>query len=367
MPKLKILAVHNVGFSDTDKESGVQIWRIYRPLEELKKHVDWQIDYQKSFIKDIAKYKDLSEFTPEEVRAAVKHLGQYDIIFSSYHADAAAHALMFEVHHKYGTKFILDDDDNTFAIEAENPFWAHMSHEHAFIMQRIARTSKYITTTTEVLADVFRKRTEVDAKIFVLPNYIPDTYQSPPPSNGDKLVIGYFGGAGHYIDFEQTGIVPALRRIMHDYKHVHFTSIGVPIEEYLPRARYHLKDVIYGRKFVTDLYPTMQFDIGVAPLRQTTFAEGKSNIKWQEYSRMGAVFVGSNVGPYKALSPDEAILTENTEEAWYNALKTAVDDAELRKSLVSNSQADLQANWRMEAEQNWMKYKLMFEEVYNDN
>lgn len=366
MPKkLKILAIHNIGFDPSDKESGVQIWRIWRPLEELKKHVDWQVDYQKTFIKDIEKYKDLSEFTEAEVEAAGKHLGSYDIVYCSYHADWAAHCLMMAVANRYGTKFILDDDDNTFAIEPENPFWVNMSHEKAFYMQRILRTSRYITTTTQNLADVFRARNEADAKIYVLPNYIPDTYQSPKPNNGDKLVIGYFGGSGHYIDFEQTGIVPALRRIMHEFKNVHFKSIGVPITEYLPRARYHLEDVIYGRKFVTEKFPTMQFDIGIAPLRQTIFADGKSNIKYQEYARMGAAFVASNVGPYKTTPKGAGLLVENTEDAWYAALKELVENKAKRQKLVETAQADVQANYRLE--DHWQDYKKLFEEIANDN
>lgn len=364
MPKkLKILAIHNVGFSDNGKESGVAIWRLWRPLEELKKHTDWQIDYQKTFIKDIEKYKDLSEFTEEEVEAAGKHLGSYDIVFSSYHADAAAHALMMAVSNRYGTKFVLDDDDNTFAIEEENPFWVNMNHEHAFIMQRINRTSKYICTTNENLAEVFRTRNEENAKIYVIPNYIPDTYQSPKPNNGDKIVIGYFGGSGHYIDFEETGIVPALRQIMHEHKNVHFVSVGVPIKEYLPKARYHLKDVVFGRKFVTDLFPTMQFDIGLAPLRQTIFAEGKSNIKWQEYTRMGAAFVGSDVGPYKTLKEGTGILVQNNEEAWYQALKDLVESKSKRQQLVTAAQKEL-LNWRLE--DHWQEYKKMFEEIYDE-
>lgn len=366
MPKkLKILAIHNIGFDKSDKESGVQIWRIWRPLEELKKHVDWQIDYQKSFIKGIEQYKDLSEFTEEEVEKAGQHLGTYDIVYYSYHADWAAHCLMMAVASRYGTKFIIDDDDNTFAIEPENPFWVHMGHDKAFYMQRILRTSPYITTTTQNLADVFKQRTEADAKIYVLPNYIPDTYQAPKPNNGDKLVIGFFGGAQHYIDFEETGVAQALQRIMHEYKHVHVTSVGVPIETYLPKARYHLRDVVYGRKFVTDLFPTMQFDIGIAPQRQTIFADGKSNIKWQEYTRMGAAFVGSNVGCYKGLKPGTGLLVNNTEEDWYKALKTLVEDEDKRRKQVSEAQKELQANWRLE--DHWQDYKKMFEEVANDN
>lgn len=367
MPKkLKILAIHNVGFDEADKESGVHIWRIWRPLEELKKHVDWQIDYQKTFIKDIDEYKDLSEFAEAEVDAAGAHLGTYDIVFASCHVDFAAHCFMMAVSKRYGTKFIIDDDDNSFAIEPENPFWTRMTHEHVFYMQRIMRTSPYICTTNDNLAEVFKKRTECDAKIYTIPNYIPDTYKQTEPDNGDKIVIGYFGGSQHWIDLEATGVAEALQRVMHEHKNVHVKSIGVPIQTYLPRARYHLEDVKYGRKFVTELFPTMQFDIGLAPIRQSIFSDGKSNIKWQEYTRMGAAFVGSNTGPYKSLKPGTGLLVENTEEAWYKALKSVVEDAEKRRALVTAARKELAANWRLEDPKNWGKYKTMFEEIAND-
>lgn len=360
---MKILAIHNVGFADNPKESAVQIWRIWRPLEELKKHVDWQIDYQRTFIKDIDKYKDLNEFTSEEVEKAGEHLGTYDIVFSSYHVDAAAHSLMMAVSKRYGTKFILDDDDNTFAIDPENPFWANMSHDDAFVMQQIVRSSQYITTTTEILAEVIRKRA-TDAKVFVLPNYIPDSYKETEPEDNGRIDIGFFGGAAHYIDFEQTGLLPALARIMHKYKNVHFTSIGVPVKHYLPKARYHLRDVTYGRKFVTELFPTMRFDIGIAPLRQTIFGESKSNIKWQEYTRMGAAFVGSNVGPYRGIPKMHGLLVQNDEHSWYEALESLVTNEQKRKRMVAAARKELAENWRLE--DNWVKYKEMFEEVHND-
>lgn len=359
---MRILAITNVGFSK--KESAVQIWRVWRPLEELKKHVDWTIDYQPTFIKDIDKYKNLAEFTDEEIEKAGEHLGTYDIVFSSYHADAGAFSLMMAVSNRYGTKFILDDDDNSFAIDATNPVWLTLKEDDVHKMQIIARNAPYICTTTKSLAKVFQDRTEVAAKVFVIPNYIPYSYQSQTPDNGEKLIIGYFGGAAHWIDLDTTGVLPALQKIMHEYKNVHFHSYGVPIEQYLPRARYHLKDVIYGREFVTKLFPQMQFDIGIAPLKQTIFAEGKSNIKWQEYTRMGAAFVGSDVGPYKKLK--HGVTVENTEEAWYKALKELIDNAKQRRQMVQAAQTELYDNWRLEDEKNWTKYKAMFEEVHND-
>ena len=69
---MKILAIHNIVKGNENKMSMVDMWRIYRPMEELKKHVDWQIDYEESFIPGIAKYKDREEFTEEELGKALE-------------------------------------------------------------------------------------------------------------------------------------------------------------------------------------------------------------------------------------------------------------------------------------------------------
>lgn len=176
---MKILAVHSVGWlgDDTERESGVDLWRIYRPLEELKKHVDWQIDYQPTFIYGFENYKDRKEFTEEEMAKAAEKLGSYDIIFSSYQPDPGASALLDYVQAHYGTKFVLDVDDDMFSVNPHNPFWTIVDDWGVFVMQRMIRTQKYLTTTTQVLKERFGKRNEVNGKVYVMPNFIPDTYQ----------------------------------------------------------------------------------------------------------------------------------------------------------------------------------------------
>jgi hypothetical protein len=116
-------------------------------------------------------------------------------------------------------------------------------------------------------------------------------------------------------------------------------------------------------KWHDELFPTLNFDIAIAPLQDDEFAKGKSNIKWQESTRMGAAFIGSNAGPYRLLKKGTALLSPNTEEAWYIALKTLVDDKERRQKQFKAAQKELE-NWRLE--EHWPEYKTMFEAVLND-
>lgn len=356
----KILGIHSIGWlgDNTNFESGVDLWRIYRPLEELKKHVDWQIDYQPTLIYGLEKYKDRKEFTDEELAKAAEQLSRYDVIFSSYQPDPGAAALLDYVQDKYGTKFVLDVDDDMFAINPHNPFWTRVDDWGVFVMQRVIRTQKYLTTTTEVLKKKFQERSEVDGEIFVIPNFMPDTYQHPPVDNGDDIVIGYFGGSSHYVDLHDSNVLPAIQKLMHEHKNVRFKCVGQPVDYYLPRQRVELHEATRGRKWVTDLFPTLNMDIAIAPLEDCIFNEGKSDIKWQEATRAGAAFVASNLGPYKALK-DCATLVNNTEDEWYTALKSLLDK-QTRQKQLAQAQKELD---KRRLEDNWIMYKEMFEKV----
>lgn len=359
---MKILAVHSSYSKNQNHRSAVDLWRVARPLEELAKHVDWQIDHQSTFIKGIEKYKDVKEFTEAEMEKAFKNICKYDIVFSSYHADPTAYSMLKVAADKHGVQFIMDVDDDMFAVNPDNPFWVKMDDEKCYWMQCMIRDNAWISTTTETLASVFRKRRELDPDtVFVNPNFITDEYKHPPFKN-KEVVIGYFGGSSHYQDLHETGVAEALEKLMHENKNVRFKAVGMPLDKYVPRARYEFVDGKRGNGWLHELYPSLKMDIALAPLHENLFNLSKSNIKYQEATRAGAAFLASRVGPYKGLSYKVARTVPNNTEDWYKALKKLVDDAEYRQNLVKEAQADLKENWRMEDQ--WTVYKEMFTHVY---
>lgn len=359
---MKVLILHSIQDSPK-RHSAVDLWRIYRPWHELKKHVDWQIDESATAIKELEKYKKNKDFTPAEMEKSAKWLGQYDIIHASYFTNAAQFALLMTVQKIYGTKFILDVDDDMFSINPDNPFWLKCTHEDVYNMQQMIKHVDWITTTTERLAHELRKRRSQKADtVMVLPNYLPDVYKESEPDNGDKIVIGYFGGASHYRDLHETGCVEGIAAVMHKHKNVLFKSVGMPLDKYVPRQRYEFIEGQRGTQWAEKLYPKLHFDISIGPLEDTVFARGKSNIKWLESTRMGAAFVASNIGPYQRLKHGECgLLIKNDIESWEYALDELVTDVEKRKRLVKNSKDQLKKNWRLE--DNWQSLKNVIERV----
>lgn len=364
---MKILGVGSAILPNPDKQSQVDHWRIYRPLQELAKHVDWQIEHSPTFIPSFEKYQSKEEFTKEEMEKAFETLSQYDIIFSSYHPDPTAWTMLQVLEKRRGTQFVMDVDDDMFGINPDNPFWLKMTHEKVYWMQRMIANNHWITTPSETLAERFReRRPDFPADtVTAIPNYIADVYQHPPFDNGDKLVIGYMGGASHYADLHDTGVLEAIQKLMHENKNVHFKCVGQLVDTYLPRARVHREDGKRGTMFFDEVFPSLKMDIAVAPLLDNIFNRGKSNIKWQEMTRAGSVVVASDVGPYKDLKDgvNALLVKEHTPEAWYKALKQVVDRPKLRQILLENAQKDVMLNWRLENEGNWKKYKELFERV----
>lgn len=358
---MRLLAIHSIGWGDQSRESAVDIWRMQRPLRELAKHVDWQIDAQPTFIKGIDKYKDAKEFTEEEFEKAAKTLGEYDIVWSSYFPDTTAYLLMKVVHDRYGTKFVMDTDDDLFHVNPDNPFWTKVGHTEVHHMQNMIKDVGWITTTTERLADVFRDRREQDRDtVTVLPNLMPDDYKHPKFDNSPNIVIGYFGGASHFSDLNLTHVMKAVKRLMRKDRNIHFKTINMPVAMNTPKSRTHFEDGKRGTAWITEVFPTLKMDICIIPVVDNIFNYGKSNIKWMESTRMGAATVCSDVGPYADLPDNVTIKVTNHYYPWLHALEKLIYEVDYRKQLVADAQAEL-SKWRLE--DHWQMYKEFFEKV----
>lgn len=367
MAKLKLLVI--TSYNNPDKAvHAVDLWRSGRNIRELKKNVDWEITERPTIMKHIAKYKTKKDFTEEELAKTVEDLAQYDIVYGSYTAfmNNMVFALCKLVEDKHKTKFILDVDDNMFAVKQDNiGWWMHMNHEKTWDLQTIILKAKYITTTNEKLANELRKRRGNTETVTVVPNFISKDYK-PKPDGHDYIRIGYFGGSSHYEDLHKTGVIQAVEKLMHENKELRFVSIGMPVEDYLPKKRYQYNPGTRGHGWVRHIFPSMNFDIAIAPLTVDEFTECKSDIKWQESAMMKAAVVATRVRPYSETIKDgvDGILVNNTQKEWYEALKKLIDDEKLRKELGENAYKRVNKDFLIE--DNWSVFKdaiLKFKEM----
>ncbi|WP_176219502.1 glycosyltransferase [Chromobacterium haemolyticum] len=192
-----------------------------------------------------------------------------------------------------------------------------------------------VTVTTEPLAEKVRPFND---KVFVFTNTLArDRFVTPRPRN-DKVTIGFAGTTSR--GKEMAAIEPALMRIYREYAGlVKFVFWGE-----VPKSMVGMKDVrqvttfVNYSKFLTDL-ADLRLDIGIAPLAHGAFNDSKSDLKWLEYSVVGAATVLSDTPAYAWLKDSGmASVVENTEQAWFEALAALVEDADLRERRIALSQ-----------------------------
>lgn len=87
-------------------------------------------------------------------------------------------------------------------------------------------------------------------------------------------------------------------------------------------------------------------DIGIAPLEDTEFNHGKSNIKFYEYASVGTCVLASDVEPY---SEEVNYRAKNTFKDWYNKLEKLIVDKEFRLKTLKTQQEWVKKNRSTEA------------------
>ncbi len=348
MKPIKILLTHS-----NKKEAArvsIDIWRMVRPFAELAKHTDYQIDHQSYLIdEELINAETNKVNTPELINELIR-IGQYDIVWTGYFPDAVLFDCIHFVQEKFGTKFVLDVDDDFFDIPASNPIWKQKGDMKRNINEVQYATTEvpYLVTSTKALQKSYGDRRN-GKPTYVLPNYIGSDYTHKPFDNGNDVVITYAGGISHYKDLEKSGFLPALKRLMKDYRNVRAGSVGIELKAMTGtlKKRYTFVPGLSGQLWLDELFPKINADIMVAPLEDYSFNRAKTNIKWLESAMIPAAFVGTNIPPYKGSVTDgvDGLLVDNSEENWYNVLEKLVLNKELRVQLAENAHDVVKKNW----------------------
>ncbi len=163
------------------------------------------------------------------------------------------------------------------------------------------------------------------------------------------LTVGFLGSA-----FKDDDLAPAVRailRLLDEGSPLHFEFLG-----FLPAA-------LAGRPEVSHVpwrldyaeyrrtLAALDWDIGLAPLRDLEFNRGKNNAKYREYAAAGIAGIYSDAEIYRTTVVHREtglVVPAESEQAWYEAILELAADAGLRGSIRRNAFADVRANYREE-------------------
>ena len=273
---------------------------------------------------------------------------------------------------KLGKRVLYDMDDDFWAVAKDNPS-VLVSNAHKDQYEGMIEAADAVISPSPVLLKKFKKHFKKPC--FLAPNGIDsDIYQERPHDNSDVVKIGYMGAASHWKDLQLIGGVISDLSKKYDFLFTLYGLVGEPLESAMytynkilaynfqpEKAAYHRSALAFHKQLEgtrmwhvpfmpPELHPrTLQMcdlDIGLAPLEDTEFNRGKSNIKFYEYASVGTVTLASDVLPY---SSEVKCLAKNTHKDWYNKIEKLIVDKEYREKTLKQQQEWVQKNRSIEA------------------
>lgn len=266
--------------------------------------------------------------------------------------------------HQSGAKLVYALDDDFFKVPAEHN--VSFSMEQLEVVDFFLRQATCVFVTTEGLKENFRDYNE---NILVLPHALDESLIVSrsavgfrPPWRDKHLEIGYMGTFTH--DDDLLMILPALQAVHKNHLgEIEFQIIGGVGRKSTPDALADLP-VRYiqtepgGEEyplFMTWFTSQTDWDIAIAPLRDTPFNQAKSDIKLLDYSAIGTAGIFSNVPAYQksVVHLENGWLVDNQIDAWISALEALINDEALRMQIACKANSQLftqrtlaQCSWR---------------------
>jgi processive 1,2-diacylglycerol beta-glucosyltransferase len=268
-----------------------------------------------------------------------------------------------------GKTIVWDLDDQLFRIPSWSPATELASIQKARDLGLCLRIADKITLTTQRFKDQF-SGTDLYEKIVVLPNLINlndyNFRRKAKPINNWPIKIMWAGSLTHEKDLDV--VAPALDSILgiHDDS-IRLIFMGMSPKLFVPTP----ETVDRYKRLVTNVgacelfyYPgTLEShapDIAILPIIDCDFNTAKSNIKYLEMCLTGSACIGSNIGPYADTIEHEkdGLLTENTNESWFESFQRLIYDQDLRIHISRNGTQKVIENysWTSDAKNSWINF-----------
>jgi glycosyltransferase involved in cell wall biosynthesis len=305
----------------TRQWEGGGYYRIRQPLEEMAKH-GHETSYEMANSGVVADGADVvvGQFIGGQSVAVQANPG---VEMSSM---VLVHAWWRDLYRKAALVYELDDDP--FEVEPMNlTYHVYMNPIAHDSIKHCMEISNLITVSTDCLAE---RMSKINRNIVVLPNHIPESLLKLQRPQRDRLTIGWAGSQSHIMDIETCAY--GLRKTMQRNENVDVHFIGADLR-FMVKAPREIRHTGWCAN-TTDYYELLDFDIGIAPLKPTVFAETKSYLKCLEYAALGIPVVATDVRPYRDFVIDgvTGYLVRKDHE-WAVRLRELINDEAMRTEM----------------------------------
>ena len=213
----------------------------------------------------------------------------------------------------------------------DQPWAPRARRNFELLLEHVGRVD-LVTTPSDHLADRFEAAGAHN--VHVVDNYLPGAFSRVAPQGHDGFVIGWHAGREHLVDAEALGLAETLERVLDAHPGARVETINIELG--MRHPRYRCDEALPIDRLTHRL---ADFDLGLVPLADIPFNQGRSNVKAREYAAAGVPWLASPVGSYVHLGAEEGgRLVEDDE--WFEAL-----DALTRSRRERSKQAKRAKAW----------------------
>lgn len=234
-----------------------------------------------------------------------------------------------------GAKWVVDIDDNLYAIPFDNPVARRVTGYRENI-ERCLQMADGITVSVPSLAELYRP---LNPNIHIQKNGLDPKIWKPLAAKkkpNARLRIGWRGAYGHKDDLEL--VYPALQRLQEKYD---FDLIAFGVKADRPDWKH--EDWVGILDYPAKL-AELNFDIALVPLLDSSYNRCKSNLNWLENAALGSAVIYTPTENQRGLPG----IAAKTNFDWYEGLEKLISDAQYRKRIGKECQDYVWQHYDME-------------------
>ncbi len=246
-----------------------------------------------------------------------------------------------------GAKLVYQIDDDLLALPADT---SAAQAKRDIVATFLREADGVIVSTTALRARYVSQNAQVRVVGNALDERLVVRGASQSGTDGERMVLGYMGTLTHDDDLRL--LLPALSEVA--------ASVSVPLELQIIGGVADAQTLVQLNQLpfpVTRLTPpspeypqflpwftgNVRWDIALAPLCDTPFNRAKSDIKFLDYAALGAPGIYSDLPVYadSVRHGETGLLTANDTASWVAALRSLIEQPDLRRELAANARSYL--------------------------
>lgn len=273
----------------------------------------------------------------------------------------------------YGKKVVFDNDDTYKSVDAMK--FRDQLEQRTNLLDEAIRVADLVTTTTEFLADEYRK---INPNTHVLPNQVdPDDWDEPIKNETGKVRIGIIGSAAINKDSHE---IKNLLKELSEREDVILVLFALPPklethkkmrEIYDPEIKFWDELKVEWQHFVNqadymEVLRQLRLDIVLIPREDSYFNRCKSNIKFLECSMLEIPVIAQGFSdgksPYQGEEDSKHMLIANNEDEFRNHIETLIKNKELRETMGKKAKEYVLDNYNIQ--KNYYKWEELYKTLW---